>query len=174
MTELRGPILPGAVRQNGYVVRDLDATIASWCAMGVGPWFTMRELTPPGFRYRGAPSEPTISIAMANSGPLQLELIQQHDDAPSAYREVLDAGREGFHHLAWWPEDLAGAMARARAAGWTLQQQGTTFAYFELGDAAGSIIELSELNEASRWMNDTVAAAAATWDGVTDPVRSLR
>ena len=34
-------ILPGVVRQNGYIVRDLDAAIASWCAVGVGPWFTI-------------------------------------------------------------------------------------------------------------------------------------
>ena len=58
-----------------------------------------------GSVYRGRPTEPVASIAFANSGELQIELIEQEDDSPSIYREFLDAGHDGFHHLAWWVED---------------------------------------------------------------------
>lgn len=32
-----GEVLPGEVRQIGYVVTDLDDAIAGWLKMGVGP-----------------------------------------------------------------------------------------------------------------------------------------
>jgi hypothetical protein len=171
-------ILPGAIRQIGYVVRDLDAAIHSWCAIGVGPWFTMRSLEQKNCQYRGQLSQPTVSLAFANSGPLQVELIQQHDDGPSIYREFLDAGREGFHQLAWWTEDFEGLMRKAEAARWPVVFSGdgngvANFAYFELDTTISTIVEVMELNDSTRMLAETVAKAAEQWDGVTEPVRSL-
>jgi hypothetical protein len=136
----------------------------------------LRELPQEDFRFRGHPSRPVLSIAFSNTGSLQIELIQQLNDAPSAYREFLDAGREGFHHLAWWAEDFGGAMERARAAGWSVVQDGggsVKFAYFDAGGVTSTNIELSELNDGTRAFNDFMAAAAASWDGVTDPIRPI-
>lgn len=169
-------ILPGQIRQNGYVVRDLDATIAAWRGLGIGPWYTIRELSQ-RLRIRGVESEPIISIAFSNSGPLQIELIQQHNDAPSAYKEYTDQGREGFHHVAFWAEDYEASLASALSTGLKVFQDDgggdTRFAYFEADGVTSTAIELSELNAETAWMNRMVAAAAADWDGVTDPVRSL-
>jgi hypothetical protein len=138
----------------------------------------MREFPQQNGDYRGALCEPVLSIAFANSGPLQLELIQQHDDGPSVYREFLDAGREGFHHLAWWTEDFPGLMQKAAAAAWPVVQSGdgngvAHFAYFELDGATSAVIEVMELNEATGFLATTVAGGAEGWDGVTDPVRPL-
>lgn len=120
MTErpfLGGAVLDGAIRQVGYVVRDLDDAIAAWLGLGVGPWYTIREMTQTGSEYRGEPSEPTISIGFTNSGPTQIELIQQHGDTPSIYREFRDAGGDGYHQLAWWTPDFDGLMTRHRRVG---------------------------------------------------------
>ena len=117
-----------------------------------------------------------LSIAFSNTGSLQIELIQQLNDAPSAYREFLAAGFEGFHHLAWWAEDFDGAMARTQAAGWSVVQEGggsVKFAYFEAGGVTSTNIELSELNDGTRAFNDFMAATAADWDGITDPIRPI-
>lgn len=46
------------------------------------------------------------SIALANSGPLQIELIQQRNDAPSMYRDFLAEGHEGLQYVAYWTEDF--------------------------------------------------------------------
>jgi catechol 2,3-dioxygenase-like lactoylglutathione lyase family enzyme len=170
-------VLDGPVRQVGFVVPDLDAALQSWCSLGIGPWFTVREIEQTGCRYRGELCEPTLSIAFANSGPLQLELIQQHGDEPSIYREFLDAGREGFHQLAWWAADFDAVTKKADAAGWPAVFSGGSgdvrFVYFELDTAISTVVEVMELNDVSRGMAELVADAAATWDGVTDPVRSL-
>ena len=170
-------VLPGPVRQNGYVVRDLDRAIEAWLAVGVGPWLLLRHLAQKGSVYRGTPTAPVVSIGFANSGELQIELIEQEDDSPSIYREFLDAGREGFHHLAWWVEDFDAVARRAAGAGWPLVHSGDTgglaqFAYYDTGAVTSTVIEVMEMTDATRWMVTTVRDASVGWDG-SDPVRTL-
>jgi Glyoxalase/Bleomycin resistance protein/Dioxygenase superfamily len=170
-------ILPGPIRQNAYVVRDLAAAMDAWLMMGVGPWLVLPRLTQSGTVYRGQPTEPVVSFAFANSGDLQVELIEQEDDSPSVYREFLDAGREGFHHLAWWAEDFDAVSRATQDVGWPLVQEGNVggmarFAYYDAGGFSSTVVEVMELTDATRWLAVTVADAAAQWDG-TDPVRSL-
>jgi hypothetical protein len=169
-------LLPGAIRQNGYVVRDLDRAIASMVAMGIGPWFVLGPM-PQDIVHRGAPSSIELRIGFANSGELQMELIEQGNDAPSLYTEFYAAGREGFHHLAWWADDYDAFDATARAAGFPIVTTGsaggvTRYCYAELDGVASTAVEVMELNDATRWMATTVAEAAIDWNG-RDPVRSL-
>ena len=161
-------VFPGSIRQFGFVVPDLDAAISQWVGLGVAPWFTMRDLRLERCRYRGELSEPLISMALANSGDMQIELIQQLDDTPSIYHEFLDAAGSGFHQVAYWTEDFAGAVDAARADGWTEVWSGDAggvarFAYFERDDAPATIVELMELNDATRAMGESIRDAAAAW-----------
>jgi hypothetical protein len=178
MEDARPPtILPGPIRQNGYVVRDLGGAIDAWLDTGVGPWLLLPHLTQAGSVYRGRPTEPVVSIAFANSGDLQVELIEQEDDSPSIYREFLDAGREGFHHLAWWAEDFDAVARAAQGAGWSVVHAGNAggmaqFAYYDQGGTTSTVIEVMELTDATRWLATTVREAAEKWDG-SDPVRNL-
>lgn len=170
-------VLGGAIRQIGYVVRDLDTAMRSWLALGVGPWFTMRDLRQRDCRYRGEPCEPTLSLAFANSGSLQIELIQQLDAVPSIYREFLDAGHEGFHQLAWWVDDFDAVCRAAAGAGWPKvfwsDAGDVRFAYFELDPAVCTIVEVMEANDATRAFGELVADAAQAWDRISDPIRSI-
>ncbi|GAT07127.1 glyoxalase/bleomycin resistance protein/dioxygenase [Mycolicibacterium novocastrense] len=97
-------VVPGPIRQIGYIVTDIDRAMASWLDLGVGPWFVMRNLPLRGV-YRGAPCEISMTLGLANSGELQVELIQQDDDTPSIYTEFLAAKGPGYHQLAYWAED---------------------------------------------------------------------
>ena len=73
----------GEIIQNGYVVRDIQTAMRHWIeVLGIGPWFYIEHLPVTDFQYKGQPSPVDVSIALANSGPLQAELIQQHNDAP--------------------------------------------------------------------------------------------
>jgi hypothetical protein len=174
---MRTDLLPGPIRQNGYVVRDLDAAIAEWLAIGVGPWLTLGPIQQ-HMVFRGEPTEVTLTLAFANSGDLQVELIQQTGDAPTAYKEFLDQGGEGFHHLAWWVENIDAVEAAVREAGWDVVLQGdgggaARFFYADAPAVAATCLEVMELNDTTRWMGDHVKQAAADWDGVTDPIRPL-
>ena len=69
----------GGVIQNGYVVRNIEAAMRHWIdVLGVGPWFYIDHLPVADFQYKGQPSPVDISLALANSGTLQIELIQPH------------------------------------------------------------------------------------------------
>lgn len=178
--------LIGPLRQIGHVVRDVDATMRYWShVLGIGPFYVLREIPVADFYYRGQPSEaPVLTLAFAQSGDVQIELIQQHNDAPSAYREFMSAGREGAQHLSPWFDDPA----CYEAARQTLLDQGMAlvhesrgldgavarFCYFETGRPDVPLMELSEaLISSSRAVPDMVAAAAIDWDG-SDPVREVK
>lgn len=172
-------ILPGRIRQIGYVVTDIDRAIAGWLELGVGPWFVMRDLTLAA-RYRGEPCEITQSLALSNSGDMQLELIQQQSEAPSIFTEFLDAHGEGFHQFAYWASDFDATLRTVAEAGWPVvweggEDVGTRFAYVEppAGRArVAQIIEIMELTDITSGMASFVRDAAANWDG-SDPIRVL-
>lgn len=170
-------MLPGPIRQNGYVVRDLDAAIVQWLALGIGPWITLGPMEQ-DMVFRGEPTTCTITLAFANSGDLQIELIHQTDGAPTAYQEFLAGGGEGFHHLAWWAEDFDAVEATVAGAGRPVVLSGdgggaTRFLYLDAPGEVATCLEVMELNDMSKGLMDHVRQAADTWDGVTDPVRNL-
>jgi hypothetical protein len=168
--------LPGPIRQIGYVVSDLDRAMAGWLELGIGPWFVMRGV-PIRALYRGGPCETAISMALANSGDMQIELIAPDDEGPSIYSEFLASGREGYHQLAYWTDDFDATMSAVADAGWPVvwlgdETVGTRFAYCEPPGSPATIIEIMELNDATSGMGKFVSEAAATWDG-SDPIRNL-
>ncbi len=168
--------LPGPVRQIGYVVSDLDRALAGWVELGIGPWFVMRGL-PQRVIYRGEQCEITLSLALANSGDMQIEVIQQEDDTPSIFTEFFSSGREGFHQLAYWTEDFEATMRAVEEAGWPVvwsggEDVGTRFAYAEPPGCPSTIVEIMELTDVTSGMAKFVRDAASGWDG-TDPIRNL-
>ena len=109
-------VLPGVVRQIGYVVTDFDRTLAGLIELGIGPWFVLRGIEQSGL-YRGEPCTVTLTIGFANSGDMQFEVIHQDNDVRSIYREFTDAGHDGYHQLAYWAEDFDAALAAERRGG---------------------------------------------------------
>lgn len=172
----QSPGLRGVVRQFGFVVPDLDQAIASWLRVGVGPWYVMRHI-PQRALYRGKPCEVTLSVAFANTGDMQIELIHQADETPSIYTEFSAASGGTFNQLAWWVDDFEAALNSAQAAGWPVVWTGAgedavRYAYLEPPAGPAAIVEIMELNELSAGMATLVREAAAGWDG-SDPIRSL-
>ncbi|MBI5503723.1 MAG: VOC family protein [Deltaproteobacteria bacterium] len=168
----------GAVRQNGYVVRDVRAAMDHWVnVMGVGPWFYFERVKLDYFRHRGVASNLEMSIALANSGDLQIELIQQRNDAPSLYKEFIDSGREGMQHVAYWTNDYQALYDRALSLGYKVGHEGQIggelgrFAYFDTETHAGTVIELSDISGPKGWFfENVVKQASIAWDG-SDPIR---
>lgn len=168
----------GGVRQVGYVVRDIEKAMRHWSdVLGVGPWFYKEDVGTTEFRYHGQLSTPPrLSIALANSGSLQLELIQQRDDAPSLYRDSLQRSGECAQHIAFWTLDhfdeycgqlLARGYVEGHAGRMGLRGR---FAYFVHPDLPSGMIEVSEMKGGKGEYFDEIRAAGASWDG-TDPIR---
>ena len=139
----------GDMRQVGIVVRDIEAAMRHWVEIcGVGPWFYADRLAVTVFTYAGRRYDDAhISIALTNSGDVQLELIQQRCDTPSMYRDFLAAGHEGMQHWSSWPENYDEIYQRALATGYTVGQEGDSprgrFVYFRNEGHPGTVIEMA-------------------------------
>jgi methylmalonyl-CoA/ethylmalonyl-CoA epimerase len=131
----------------GVVVRDMDAAIARFAALGIGP-FTPRILPPENIEtFRGKPFVPAehVSIQITRVGNMELELIQPVA-GESPHQEWLDARGEGVQHLGFRVDDLSAAVSDLTAAGSevTLTSRfpdGGGVAYLDL-HAANLIVEL--------------------------------
>lgn len=168
----------GPMRQLGYVVRDIDAAIEHWTGtLGIGPFFLIRKMAMSDVTYRGAPSPIALSIALANSGDVQIELIEQLNDAPSVYRDHLEAHGEGLHHTSSWSLDFDADMARIRAAGATPVQEArigaNRLAYFETqGAYPSTMMEIYDISGRPEALFARIREAARNWDGDA-PVRAV-
>jgi Glyoxalase/Bleomycin resistance protein/Dioxygenase superfamily len=170
----------GPVRQNGYVVRDIQAAMDHWIkVIRVGPWYYIDRVKTDYFRHRGRDSDLEMSIALANSGDLQIELIQQRNDAPSMYQEFLDAGREGLQHMSFWTTDYQALYDRALALGYKVGHEGQIggeqgrFAYFDTEAHPGTVIEISDISGGKGRFFERIRKAAADWDG-SDAIRLVK
>jgi len=166
----------GEIRQLGYVVPDIEAAMDYWSkTLGVGPWFYNPKVPIRNYRYNGESHEPHNSVALANSGFVQVELIQTRNDVPSMYRDFLRAGRTGLQHVAYWTSDYDADLARLLKQGFKPVMSGEVgekgrFIYFDTEYHPGTVIELSEVAGPKGKMFDLIRASSEGWDG-NEPVR---
>jgi hypothetical protein len=175
----------GEIRQIAFVEPDIDAAMSYWSnVLGIGPFFVKRRIRLASFRYHGLDAEsPTISIALAHSGRLQVELIEQHDDAPSIYRDFLAAGRTGLQHVSAWVtcQEFDRLRSNLLEEGLALAQEGTIaesgarLAYYATEKGSNGIIyEVSDLMDPKHIGRvQRIEQAACAWNGA-DPVREVR
>jgi catechol 2,3-dioxygenase-like lactoylglutathione lyase family enzyme len=102
------------IDQVGFVVRDLDQAVACYApAFGA---FKQVDAELREVDYRGRRVDCRLRIATANSGPVEIELIELVE-GEAIYREFLEQGREGPHHLRFPVDDLDAAVEAAGKAG---------------------------------------------------------
>ncbi len=175
----------GEMRQIAFVVCDVDNAMRYWTqTLGVGPFFIKRNIEFINFIYRDAKAKcPTVSIALANSGYVQIELLQQQDDTPSIYKEFLDSGSEGLQHVSSWMtrENMKKRKSSLIAQGvkvaqeCTIASSGVNLVYFDTDNGSGGFIyEISDLLEPSHQERiKNIAKAAQEWSG-HDPIREVK
>ena len=90
----------GDVMQMAYVPGDFEGAVNFWTkTVGAGPFFSIEHVKLDRTRYRGQPVEVDFSMMLGYWGNMQIELIRQHNDAPSIFKSWRDEGREGLHHV---------------------------------------------------------------------------
>jgi hypothetical protein len=165
----------GTMRQLAYVVKDLDAAIKYWVdVIHAGPFFMFENFTPDDQKYRGNPSNVDLTLALGNTGDVQIELILQSSDEPSVYKEFLDAGRVGVHHFGMMPENYAAECAKYRDLGhepaFEAKVGGADLIYFDTVDSVGHFIEFWDNSDVFKNLFLVIENAAKGWDG-KDPIR---
>ncbi len=103
------------VNQVGFVVKDLDQAIALYTPM-FGD-FTQMDAPDMEWDYRGSAEVSSLRLAFANSGDVEIELIEWVS-GKTPHKEFLDAGREGMHHLRFIVDNLDQSVAEAAEHGY--------------------------------------------------------
>jgi hypothetical protein len=172
MSRLFGPVI-----QLGYVVPDIQIALKHWIdVIGVGPFFLFEHMHPPEAEYRGNPTDVDISAAFSYSGEQQIELIVQHNSAPSVYADFLASHPEGgLHHFAFWTDGNDALLERLALDGQKFevaQRYGTDHSYLSSDRIPGTMIQLMHATDAYLGLFEMIRKASTDWDGA-NPIRSL-
>ena len=162
--------------QLGFVVDDLVATANKWVTIfGVGPFHVLPRLQQV-CTHRGADSVLDFQVAVAQAGPVQIELVHQFDDSPSVLRDLVAQGEKSFHQVCTVTRDYEAKKLQYEASGYELTSEIITsehrVAYFDTVDDFGFFTEV--VAETPKFLAQLaeIAQTCAQWDG-TDPVRIL-
>jgi len=163
--------------QLGHVVDDLVGAARNWAAtFGIGPFHVLPVVDQHLTDAEGDVRTLRVQVGVAQAGPVQIELIQQHCDTPSFYRDWSRNGTSAFQQIATVTGDYDGKLAHFELLGYRVAAQslGGSFrvAYVDTAAAFGFYTEVVEQTPRFLEQLDAIARTCATWDG-TDPVRLL-
>jgi catechol 2,3-dioxygenase-like lactoylglutathione lyase family enzyme len=130
-------------------VPDIDAAIAYYESVGIGPWhdyppleqFTRLDVPDPdGFRR--------LDYRYAWIGGFQLQLVQPGPE-PTPQRRFLDERGAGVFHVGFEVPDADAADAQAAGMGvaplmWGRRDDGSGFTYYDTADRAGVVLEIRQ------------------------------
>jgi len=169
----------GGIMQVAYIVPDIRQAIEHYrTRLRTGPWFVIDHFPLFEAQYRGRPSEFDVSLALAYSGSMCVELIQQNNwETPSVYTEVQQKRGWGFHHFGVSCRDFDADVAHYKAQGHEMALYGVAgvgarAAYMDTSDVLPGMIELIEMTDKTEAFFTMMKTASDDWDG-SDPVRIL-
>jgi hypothetical protein len=163
--------------QLGHVVDDVVAAARAWVeTFGVGPFHVLPVVDQQLTYGAGDVRTVRVQVAVAQAGPVQIELIQQHDDTPSLYTDWSRGGTSAFHQIATVTSDYDAKKAHLRAAGHDVVAESLSgrfrVAYVDTVAAFGFYTEVVEGTPGFLAQLQAISRTCADWDG-TDPVRLL-
>jgi len=168
----------GEIMQLSFVPADVPAALKFWTeTMGAGPFVAFDHVQSESCHYKGTPSAIDFNIYIGYWGDMQIEIVEQQNDAPSIYKDWRDAGMEGLNHVCIVTDDIAKSRAIFAERGGKILQElklpggGEAF-YADTGGGPGTIVEVllpaPGLLEAFAY----IKSLGIGWDG-SDPVRRL-
>jgi hypothetical protein len=168
----------GSILELCHVTNDMDRAVDHWTnVFGAGPFYVFDVPAMAGQTNRGQPSIIDLRIGFGFSGGLLIELLQQMNDAPSVFREILDERGAGYHHvLLRVPFDQG--RTRLESQGYAIAFSGSLpggerFALFDTRDGNGGFVELMDLTPASFGPMELIHKAHMEWDGKTELKRDF-
>ncbi|MBT8138419.1 MAG: VOC family protein [Gammaproteobacteria bacterium] len=127
--QLQSAMNLGPVNQIGFVVKDLAKAIEHYTPLfGEFNSFDVFDME---WEYRGSPDVSSIKIAIANSGDVEIELIEWVS-GKTPHKDFLDAGHEGLQHLRFLVDNLEEKVKQAEGLGY----QSVWYKRFGVGLAA--------------------------------------
>jgi hypothetical protein len=159
---------PGPIRQVGYVVEDLQRSVAQWKSLtGRGPWTCFLNAVLVG-RLHGRDATVTIDVGLGYIDGLEIELIAPRSTV-SPYHGIEGRLLTGVHHVAWFSDDLDASVRAAEERGmhatFVADNPVTRVAYLESDASPGTRIEFIQYTAEGRAGWQQRLDAARNWDG---------
>ncbi|QIB65628.1 VOC family protein [Kineobactrum salinum] len=157
--------------QSCWVVNDIHAAMQAWhTALGAGPFYYLENQQATNcFHKDSAATSPIFNVAFAYHSGMQIELISQSNNVPSAYRDLYLAGFGGHHHLGANVADYQAVVAQYREAGYQVVQEATyndqPFCYLDTSAELGYMLELFQWNNETLSFMMSLNEEAQNWDG---------
>jgi hypothetical protein len=164
--------------QMSFIVQDLQKAMQRYTEIfGAGPWNFFDRVPVRDLLYRGKSTPLNIHLALTYVGDMQVELIQQIDDLPSVYLEIVETRGYGLHHCGVATKNFDAELARYQALGYDCASSAVTMfgsraAYLDSRRDLPYMIELVELNTPLEEAFDQMRQTSITWDGAR-PVRAV-
>lgn len=165
---------PLHIVQNCYVVPDLEAACARMNALlGIGPFVGGVEAVLTDHVYRGQPADPIrLRGVFAQSGELNIEIVQILSTGPCAFTDMFAAGTGGLHHSAIFCDDYDATRDDWVARGYPVASEfrtdfGTPICYIDTRADLGHFIELYPEDAIIRSMYAQTVEETRDWNGKT-------
>lgn len=159
----------GDIRQIAFLTDDIDSAMQSWMEKsGLGPFTCYRNLSLPT-QYEGELRNIVMDVGIAFRGDMQIELIQQKNDVLSPYSAQIEKQQMGFHHFAYFTQDMDASLDEIKAKGMKVISSSNAatgrFAYFQDPLMPENMFEFMEVSDTlTNYWQDSIAAAK-NWDG---------
>jgi catechol 2,3-dioxygenase-like lactoylglutathione lyase family enzyme len=171
------PIIGNAM-QMSFVVADIDEALRFWTeVLCAGPFVVLERSADDRFvTYRGQKSRFQMQLAFCYVGEMQIELISAKSASPTPWTDFLASGREGLHHLGFWPEDMTIAVNTLENKGFSrvctieTMDGAVSSTYFSGPGHFGTMVELAPNTPSRAKYFAGIKSLGANWDGKR-PVR---
>ncbi len=163
----------GTIDQVAYLTDDIESAINAWMSQaGIGPWVLYKGLNFPAF-YKGEPTQVLMDVGLSYRGDTQIELIQQHNDAPSPYLAFFQQKNLGMHHVGYTTDNIDAVTELASSRGYEIIFNGGDetmgrYAYVTHPQLPGVFQEFLEMNEMLQAVWSDLKEKANRWDGTPD------
>lgn len=167
----------GAITQFSYVVDDLDKAIEHWAGvLQVGPFFVLEHVEYKECIYKEQPCALDMSVALAYSKDIQIELVVQHNEVASIFTDFRSIRGTGLQHVGVISHDLTSDLESLSEKGivpvqYGEAENGTRFAYLNSDTIPGTMLELFQVPDTIGSAFEYMRRAAQQWDPEIGPPR---
>ena len=169
----------GSVAQIAYIVENIEEAINNWSEfLDAGPFFVINDLEIIDPKYRGeAMGDFDFRIALGFSGGVCVEFIEQSDNVPSVYNEILAKKGYCFHHWAYMTKNFDDDLKKYQGQGLDVCFSGAAgvggrFVYLDTTDKLQCMLEIIEFTPPVEEFFAMIEGASENWDG-KDLIRYL-
>ncbi len=168
----------GPIVQLAYHAPDLEIAAEYWArTFKAGPFYLLEHIKLSKSTYRGQAASFDHSSAYGQLGDIMIELIHQHDDKPSAIRDMFDSVSAGLHHTAIFVDDVDAALEMAALKNMpcaldAITEDDVRFVMVDARSQHGHMLEFYEPCPKLRAFYSFIRRKSAGWDG-KDFLRTL-